>query len=415
MKLKITALTAHVRYDSRGNETVEVEAKINARIGRAAAPAGASVGKHEAVAFVKGGAKATVQYLSSYATKLLPLDPADPQKLTEALRTLDGTPNYSRIGGSAAYALTMAVADALSKATGKPLFRILRPKPPYFLPYPLGNVLGGGKHAGRGAPDIQEFLVCAVGAKTVRDAVAANVAVHKEVRNQIELREPDFAGGKGDEGAWAPHATDDEAFEIVFDAVSAVADRLGFEVRMGVDFAASSLWDEKAKAYLYSRSGVKRSTSEQMDFVADVAKRYRLAYLEDPLHEEDFEGFAKLTNRLKDIYVVGDDLFVTNPGRLEEGAQIHAGNAAILKVNQAGTLGDALQFAKAAQALGYSLITSHRSGDTVDPYIVHVAVATGSIMLKTGVVGGERVAKLNELLRISELFESIHMAPLQCA
>lgn len=412
MKFKITHLATRVCYDSRGNETVEVEAKVNGSLGRAAAPAGASVGRHEAVAFMKGGAKATAQHIASYTKQLLALNPTDPRQLTDALRSLDGTPNYSHIGGSSAYALSLAIVEAMARASGHPLFRILKEKSPYRLPYPLGNVLGGGKHAGRGAPDIQEFLVCAVGAKSIRDAVAANIAVHKEVRNQIELREPDFAGGKGDEGAWAPHATDDEAFEIVYSAVAAVTEKLGFDIRMGVDLAASSLWDDKAQAYLYSRSGAKRTIDEQLDFVVDVAKRYRLIYLEDPVHEEDFEGFAKLTRRLTNAYVVGDDLFVTNPQRLEAGAKVQAGNAAILKVNQAGTLGDALRFAQAARKLRYSLITSHRSGETTDSHIAHVAIATGSVMLKTGVVGGERVAKLNELLRISERLRNPQMAPL---
>jgi len=177
---------------------------------------------------------------------------------------------------------------------------------------------------------------------------------------------------------------------------------LGIDIRLGVDFASSSLWDESEKAYIYDRSGVKRSQGEQLDFVVELVKKYHLFYLEDPFHEEAYDEFAELTKKLSKAYVVGDDIFVTNTLRLLKGVKMKAGNAAILKVNQAGTLGDALDFSENAKKHGYALITSHRSGDTSDTHLAHIAIATQSNMIKSGVVGGERLSKLNELLRIDE-------------
>ncbi len=409
----IESIKARICYDSRGDVSIEVDVDVDGFIGRACAPRGASAGKYEAVSFNPKSVEATLGLLSEYSSKLIGFDASNPRSLGQLLREIDGTGNFGRIGGSMAYAISVATAEAFSKTKGMPLYRSLLPKGPRLMPYPMGNVLCGGKHAGHGAPDIQEFLVCPTGAKSIKESLKANISVHREVRKQIEKKDPYFTGGKGDEGGWAPRLKDEEAFELVWSSSKTVSDALGIDIRLGVDFASSSLWDQSAKAYVYERSGVKRSQGEQLDFVIELAKKYHLLYLEDPFHEEAYDEFAKLTKKLSKAYIVGDDIFVTSTSRLLKAVKMKAGNAAILKVNQAGTLGDALDFADNAKKHGYALITSHRSGDTSDAHLAHIAMATQSNMIKSGVVGGERLSKLNELLRIDEELGGCNMAKLE--
>jgi enolase len=397
----IKEVVGRLCFNSRGQETVEVDVKAGDGFGRAMAPAGASVGRFEAQNFPQGGVREALRLLKEYSTKLIGLDASDPKALTSTLRRIDGTPNYSRIGGAVAYAISMAAVEAAASHLRKPLYSIISPKAEPKLPFPLGNFIGGGKHAGPGAPDIQELLACPVGAKRIEDAIRANITVHSEARRLIEKKQPLFAGGKGDEGAWAAQLGNEEAVELAAEAVAAASDKVGFRIRLGVDFAASSLWSEKEGAYVYARSG-KLSSEEQIQFVAELRDKFDLFFLEDPLHEDAFEDFCELSKSVKGALVVGDDLLVTNSSRLKTALSKRSCNGAILKVNQAGSLGDALEFAELAAANGIVLITSHRSGDTVDSHISHVAVATGSKMIKTGIVGGERIAKLNELLRINE-------------
>ncbi len=413
MGFPIRDVKGRICFDSRGNQTIEVDVSVDGEVGRAAAPSGASVGIYEAKAFPDGGASGCVLSLKRIAPQLLGIDASDIQGLSGLLRRLDGSENYSNIGGSAAYAVSVAAADAAAKASGKPLFKVLNSNVEAKMPYPLGNVLGGGTHAGMGSPDIQEFLSCPVGARNIIDALQANREVHGEVRRIVEQKYPKFAGGRGDEGAWAPSVGDDEAFEIVSAAVDRVSGRMGFKVSFGIDVAASSLWKSSEAVYSYARSSVVRKPEEQGEYLLDQIRRYGLVYVEDPFHEDAFEDFKKLTEKLNGVYAVGDDLLATNSNRLEVAASSRSGNAAILKVNQAGTLGEALVFAEKARSKGWSLITSHRSGDTADTHIAHVGLATGSVMLKSGVVGGERVAKLNELIRINEELNGLRMIDLR--
>jgi enolase len=398
----IKEVVGRLCFNSRGQETVEVDVKAGDCLGRAMAPAGASVGRFEAQNFPEGGVREALRLLKEYSTKLVGLDASDPKALTSVLRGIDGTPNYSRIGGATAYAVSMAAAEAAALHLKKPLYSIISPTVKPRLPFPLGNFIGGGKHAGPGAPDIQELLACPLGAKRIEDALRANITVHSEARKLIERKQPLFAGGKGDEGAWAANLSNEDALTVAAEAVATASDKLGFRIRLGVDFAASTLWSEKDGVYVYARSGKKLTPEEQINFVAELKDRFDLFYLEDPLHEDAFEEFCELSRSVKGTLVVGDDLLVTNPGRLKTALSKRSCNGAILKVNQAGSLGDALEFAQLATANNIVLTTSHRSGDTVDSHISHVAIATGSKMIKTGIVGGERIAKLNELLRVNE-------------
>jgi enolase len=398
----ITSIKGRICYNSRGQRSVEVDVITDQKyLGRACAPSGASVGKHEAVSFPKGGVEQALSMLNSNAGEFVGLDASNLKTVYDKLRSIDDMPNYSKMGGSVAYALTIAAADSAARALNTPLFKMLGKNGSRF-PVPLGNVLGGGAHAGPSTPDIQEFLVVPVGAKSIRDALEMNFDVHKELRNVLERKDRDFTYGRGDEGAWAPRMNNIQALDAVEKACNNSGYNLGKDVAMGVDFATSSLWDPKTKAYVYRRSGRKLTPARQLDSVINIIKDYKLIYVEDPVEEEAFDDMAELTKKFKNVYVTGDDMLVTNTGRLLEAVKHGACNAAILKVNQAGSLYDALDFADKAKQNNIRLITSHRSGESTDAHIAHIAIATGSKMIKTGVLGGERVAKLNELLRLSE-------------
>jgi enolase len=282
------------------------------------------------------------------------------------------------------------------------MFQLLKPSGPYRFPIPLGNILGGGAHAGPGTPDIQEILACPAGAKNIAQALEMNFHLHKEVRNVIESYEPRFTNGRGDEGAWAPNVNNDQSLEIVEKAARNCGYTLGKDMSIGIDFASSSFWNERSKIYEYSRQGIKRNTTQQIEFVNDLVKRYRLAYAEDPVHEGDFESMAILTKANRHTLITGDDMLVTNALKVKEAVAFGACSGAILKVNQAGSLYDALRFADECKRNKIRLITSHRSGESTDSHISHIAIATDSVMLKSGVLGGERIAKLNELVRLAE-------------
>jgi enolase len=270
------------------------------------------------------------------------------------------------------------------------------------LPFPLGNILGGGAHAGPGTPDIQEILICAVGSKTIQDAIDTNLAVHKELRNILQKEDSEFTNGRGDEGGWAPKLDNEKALELSVNACENLGYTLGKEVSLGVDFASSTQWSEEKKMYVYDRAGFENTPEEQIEFASGIIEKYKLIYAEDAVHEEAFDDMSELTKKFPKTLITGDDLIVTNKTILQKAIQSKSCNAAILKVNQAGSLYDALKFAEEANQNNIRLITSHRSGESTDSHISHIGIATRSKMLKVGVVGGERIAKLNELLRLSE-------------
>ena len=393
--------------DSRGNQTIEVDvvARGDQKVGhgRAAAPGGASKGKHEVIAFPEGGVDAAVKKVHELVAPRLVNTVCEQEKIDAILHELDGTPNFSKIGGNTAVAISMAAAKATASALGVPLYKHLGGGQATHLPYPLGNVLGGGAHAGGMAPDIQEFISIPVGARKFADAVFANAQVHKKVRAGIEAKDKTFTGGKGDEGAWAPNLDSPQALEVVARACEQVSSEVGFEIRPALDFAASSLYDGTKQKYIYKREGKARDTGEQIEFIINLIKTYKLFFVEDPLQEEDFEGFAELTRKVgKQCLICGDDIFVTNVKRIQKGMKVKAANAVLIKPNQIGTLTDTLKAVQLTKKHGCVPVISHRSGETPDETIAHLAVGWGCPIIKTGAVGGERIAKLNELIRIEE-------------
>jgi enolase len=385
--------------DSRGNPTVEADVLTENGFGRAAAPSGASTGRYEAR--VRPAEEAVKNAVRNVVPPLMGEDAADQVLIDGILRESDGTRDFSAIGANVAVAISLANAGAAASAMGMELFRYLGGAFTAGTPLPLGNVIGGGAHA-PDATDIQEFLVVPTGARSAFEAISANAAVHRKVREL--LKKAGKTAGKGDEGAWAPSIPDVRAFEIVTEAAAAVSDELSVAVRVGIDMAASQLWDEKEGKYRYRESAL--TTEEQVAYVADLVERFGLIYVEDPLHEEDFAGFADLTGRVGDrCLVCGDDLFVTQSDRIAKGIDEGAGNCVLIKPNQVGTLTETFEAIRLAHTNGLDTVMSHRSGETTDTAIAHLATAFECIFLKTGVVGGERTAKLNELVRIEELIE----------
>jgi enolase len=399
----ISSIRGRIVFNSRGSRTIEIDVVTDGKfIGRACAPSGASVGKFEAQSFPENKPEEALSMLNANISKFLGLQAEDTKAVYEALKSIDSTDNYSKVGGSVAYALSIAAVDSAANSLGIPLFKLLKPTGPYRFPFPLGNVLGGGAHAGPGTPDLQEILACPVGAKNIIDALEMNFKVHKEARQVIESIDNRFTYGKGDEGAWAPNVNNDKALEIMEKAVNNCGYTMGKDMAIGIDFASSSFWNEEKQLYDYARQGIKRDTGEQIEFANRLIHDYKLIYAEDPMHEGDFESMAILKKKNPSTLVTGDDMLVTNAGKVREAVKYGACSGAILKVNQAGSLFEALEFAKECAKNDIKIITSHRSGESTDSHISQIAIATGSKMLKSGVLGGERIAKLNELVRLTE-------------
>ena len=399
----ITDIKARIIFNSRGGKTIEVDIISDDKfLGRASSPSGASVGKHEAQSFKENRPEKSLEELNKNLSKFIGIESQEPRAIYDILKNIDNSENYHKIGGSVAYAISLASVESASKALQIPLFKLLKPSGDYKFPYPLGNILGGGSHAGPGTPDIQEYLICPIGASNILEAIEINIKVHKQLKTILEKLDNNFTYGRGDEGAWAPNLNNDQALEVVEKAVSDSGYDSGKEVAIGIDFASSSFWNEKNKSYEYLRQGLVRSPNEQIDFVDDLIDKYHLIYVEDPVHEEDFEGMSIINKNNPDCLITGDDMLVTNKNRVKESMKYKSCSGAILKVNQAGSLYDALEFANECNKNDIKLITSHRSGESIDSHISEIAVATSSKLLKTGVIGGERVAKLNQLVRLLE-------------
>lgn len=399
----IEDILARKTFNSRGEETLEVDVITTTGFGRASAPAGASRGKTEVIPYPDGGVDQAIRKVENLiAPELVGLNADRQEEIDLLLHEIDGTQDFGNIGGNTAYAVSLATADAAAASYGVPLFQYLAGHLASELPHPLGNVLGGGKHAYGKAPDIQEFLVLSA-AESFSDAAKANVSVHQRVGSLLKKMDADFTGGRGDEGAWAPNVKNEDALEIVVRVCKEVSGELGVMCRVGVDVAASTMWRPEAGCYVYARDGVKRDAGEQLDFVLRLIEDYSLAYVEDPFHEENFEDFSELVKRVKGCLICGDDLFTTNRERLARGLEVGAANAIIIKMNQVGTLTDTWETTRMARKARYVPVMSHRSGETTDVHMAHLAIAFQCPIIKTGVVGGTRIAKINELIRIEEM------------
>jgi enolase len=409
--VKIKKIHAREILDSRGNPTVEVDVTLaNGVCGRAAVPSGASTGEHEAVELRdtkstrydgKGVLQAVANVNGVLARRLAGRDPRRQAEIDRLMIELDGTPNKGRLGANAILGVSLAAAHAAAAAAKLPLYRYLGGSSAQVLPVPMLNILNGGAHADN-TVDLQEFMVMPVGARTYSDALRMGTEVFHALR--AVLRGRGLSTAVGDEGGFAPNlASDEEALQVIMEAIATAGYKAGRQVKIAIDAAASELWDDGR--YVFRKSGASPRTSAEMtDLYADWIERYPIVSIEDGLAENDWEGWQLLTRRLgRKIQLVGDDLFVTNPERLRHGIEIGAANSILIKVNQIGTLTETLDAIATARAAGYTTVISHRSGETEDATIADLAVAVNAGQIKTGsACRGERTAKYNQLLRIEE-------------
>ncbi|MGA2963204.1 MAG: hypothetical protein ABSD96_16110 [Candidatus Korobacteraceae bacterium] len=411
IKLKETIIKKAVCrtiFDSRGVETLEVDVETQHGFGRAAAPFGApgSRGEFEAPAYSPEGIQGSISILNKIVfPALVGTDAAERRRIDQFLHEVDGTPNFERMGGNTSTVVSVACAKAAAESLRIPLFKFINDKANYSLPYPLGNVIGGGAHSLGPAPDMQEHLVVPLGIKSVKEGIRINLLVHEEVGRLLEKKDPSFAGGTDDENAWTANLNDFEAFEILEKACKKISGEQGVELRIGLDLAADRLWDPKQKVYRYAREGTTRTSQQQLDYLTGLVDRFQMIWVEDGFHSNDYEGFAALNARVGTrCLVCADDIYATNPQRTEAGIKTKSAGAMIVKTNQVGTITGAETTSRLAQNHGVSIVLSHRSGETVDDSIAHLAVSWNALMIKTGVKGGERLAKLNALIRIEEEF-----------
>jgi enolase len=388
-------------FDSRGNPTVEVDVELESgAAGRAAVPSGASTGRFEAVELRdpdgRGVTHALANVNGEIADALRGLDAGDQEALDRRLIELDGTPNKGRLGANAILGCSLAGAKAAAAEAGKPLYTWIGGGEAHVLPVPLMNVVNGGAHA-QNALDLQEFMVVPAGAETFAEAVRIGAAVFHALK--ALLHERGLATGVGDEGGFAPDlGSSEEAIDAVLEAAERAGERE--HVALALDPAASEVWRDGA----YRFEGRVLPPSEMVGFWEELADRYPLVSVEDPLAEDEWSDWRKLTAQLGDrLQLVGDDLFVTSLQRLRRGVEEGVANAILVKVNQIGTLTETLEAVELARASGYGVVISHRSGETEDTTIADLAVATGAGQIKTGAPSRtDRVAKYNQLLRIEE-------------
>ena len=403
--------------DSRGNPTVEVDIILdNGFRARSAVPSGASTGEFEACELRdgdkkiyggKGVLKAVAAVNGPIAKLLIGKNPLDQRELDEAMIALDGTPNKSKLGANALLGASMAITVSAAHISDMPLWKYIgkiHKNKDFSLPTPMANIINGGKHADN-LIDFQEFMIMPVGAKTFSEGLRWTTEIFHALK--AILKKKGMVTAVGDEGGFAPDLSNDEALEVIMEAIKAAGYKPGAQIGIALDCASSELFDEGGrKGYKFWKSNPDKlfSTAEMIKIYKDWCKKYPIVSIEDGLDQSDWEGYVELTKALgKNVQIVGDDFFVTNPERLEKGIKMGAANAILIKVNQIGTVTETLDAIKMAQKAGYGVVSSHRSGETEDSFIADLAVGTGAGQIKTGSLSRtDRICKYNQLLRIEE-------------
>lgn len=406
----ISAVVAREILDSRGNPTVEVEVLLDDdSVGRAAVPSGASTGAFEAHEsrdgdkgryLGKGVTKAVDAVMDKIDSALEDVDATDQRQVDQVLIDLDGTDNKSKLGANAILGVSLANARAAADSADLSLYRYLGGSNAHVLPVPLMNIINGGAHADTGI-DIQEFMIVPHGAATYSEALRWGVEVYHSLKKI--LSEKGLATGLGDEGGFAPELPNNAAaLEIIAEAIAKAGYKLGSQIALALDVASTEFFDEKSGKYSFE--GRQLTSADMISYYEDLLAKFPLVSIEDPLAEDDWDGWSAITAKLGEkVQLVGDDLYVTNPQRLQKGIDLAAGNAILVKVNQIGTLTETMDAVSLAQRHGMKAIISHRSGETEDTFIADLAVATNAGQIKTGAPArSERVAKYNQLLRIEE-------------
>ncbi|MEA3422888.1 MAG: phosphopyruvate hydratase [Bacillota bacterium] len=411
----IIAVYGREILDSRGNPTIEVEVYLNdGSMGKAGIPSGASTGAFEAVELRDGdsnrymgkGVLTAVNNVNEIiAPELMGMDPLDQVLIDQLMIELDGTPNKAKLGANAILGVSIAVAKAAAASLGLPLYQYLGGVNAKTLPMPMMNILNGGSHADNNV-DIQEFMIMPVGAKTFREALQMGTEIYHNLKSVLKSK--GMSTAVGDEGGFAPDLkSNEEAVQIIVQAIEKAGYKPGEEVMIAMDSAASEFYDEKEKVYNLASEGRKLTSAEMVDYYETLVSKYPIISIEDGLDEEDWEGFKLMVEKLGDkIQIVGDDLFVTNTERLSKGIKENAANSILIKLNQIGTITETLDTIEMAKRAGYTTVISHRSGETDDTTISDLAVALNAGQIKTGAPARiDRVAKYNQLLRIEEMLD----------
>ena len=399
--------------DSRGNPTVEVEVALSdGSLGRAIVPSGASTGVHEALELRdqdkdryngKGALKAVENIEEIIAEKLIGIGPFDQVLIDNFMIDLDGTENKKNLGANAMLGVSMAVASAAAASLKMPLFQYLGGVNAKVLPTPMMNILNGGSHADN-TVDIQEFMIMPVGADSVREAIRMGAEIFAALKKV--LKDKNMITTVGDEGGFAPNLkTNEDAIKVILEATEKAGYKAGEDIKIAIDAASSEFYDNDKKVYILEGEGKTMTSSEMVDYYAELCEKYPIISIEDGLAEDDWEGWKELTEKLgSKVQLVGDDLFVTNTKRLKQGIEKGIANSILIKVNQIGTLTETLDAIEMAKKAGYTAVISHRSGETEDTTIADLAVATNAGQIKTGSLSRtDRIAKYNQLIRIEEL------------
>lgn len=399
--------------DSRGNPTVEVEVALSdGSLGRAIVPSGASTGVHEALELRdqdkdryngKGTLKAVENIEEIIAEKLIGIGPFDQVLIDNFMIDLDGTENKKNLGANAMLGVSMAVASAAAASLKMPLFQYLGGVNTKVLPTPMMNILNGGSHADN-TVDIQEFMIMPVGADSVREAIRMGAEIFAALKKVLKGK--NMITTVGDEGGFAPNLkTNEDAIKVILEATEKAGYKAGEDIKIAIDAASSEFYDNDKKVYILEGEGKTMTSSEMVDYYAELCEKYPIISIEDGLAEDDWEGWKELTEKLgSKVQLVGDDLFVTNTKRLKQGIEKGIANSILIKVNQIGTLTETLDAIEMAKKAGYTAVISHRSGETEDTTIADLAVATNAGQIKTGSLSRtDRIAKYNQLIRIEEL------------
>jgi enolase len=418
--LEIESVFAREILDSRGNPTIEVEVIAEGGfIGRAAVPSGASTGAFEAVELRdnnkdrylgKGVQKAVENVNNIIAPQVEGLNVFDQTSIDSAMIALDGTPNKAKLGANAILGVSLAVAKSAAEALGLSLYQYIGGVNSKVLPVPMMNIINGGKHADNSV-NVQEFMIMPVGACCFKTALQMCTEVFHNLKRV--LKDKGYSTAVGDEGGFAPNLkTDEEAIQVILEAVEKAGYKPGSDFRIAIDAAATEMYQEDG-SYLFWKSGIRKNREEMVNYWAELTQKYPIISLEDGVAEEDWEGWKMLTEKIGEkIQLVGDDLFVTNTERLKKGIDMGVANSILIKVNQIGTLTETLDAIEMANRAGYTAVVSHRSGETEDATIADIAVATNSGQIKTGAPSrSDRVAKYNQLLRIEEELGKVSSYP----
>ncbi len=407
--------------DSRGNPTVEVEVYLeDGTMGRAAVPSGASTGAFEAVELRdgdkerflgKGVSKAVENVNDIIAPEIIGMDAFDQIGIDKAMIALDGTPNKGKLGANAILGVSLATAKAAANTLNLPLYQYIGGVNAKQLPVPMMNILNGGSHADNNV-DIQEFMVMPVAAESFKEALRTGAEIYHNLKKVLTSK--GLATGVGDEGGFAPNlSSNEEALQVIIEAIEAAGYKPGEEVMLAMDVAASEIFDKETGKYNLAGEGIVMTSAEMVDFYANLVEKYPIISIEDGLDEEDWDGWKLMTDKLgSKIQIVGDDLFVTNVERLSRGIEAGSGNSILIKLNQIGSLTETLDTIQMANRAGYTCVISHRSGETADSTIADVAVAVNAGQIKTGAPARtDRVAKYNQLLRIEDELDYLSEYP----